>query len=73
MMASVLGGGEDIRTLAALTANRRLFPTALGRSDAEPYQVAPTTYHEASGRLLADRLDTVRVFGGSYGTIASRL
>jgi hypothetical protein len=30
LIASVLGGGEDIRTLAALTANRRVSPTALG-------------------------------------------
>jgi hypothetical protein len=55
MMASVLGGGEDIGTLAALTANRRLSPTALDRPDAEPYPVAATTHHEASGRLSPDR------------------
>jgi hypothetical protein len=59
MIASVLGGGEDIGTLAALTANRRVSPTALGRTDAEPYPVAPTTHHEASAWLLADRLDTL--------------
>src|SRR4051812_8915131 len=56
MNASVLGGGEDIRTLAALTANRRVSPIAQGRLDAEPYPVAPTTYHEARADLLADRL-----------------
>jgi hypothetical protein len=60
MMASVLGGGEDIGTRAALTANRSVSPTALGRPDAEPYPVAPTTHHEASGGLLADHIDTMR-------------
>ena len=73
MMASVLGGGEDIGTLAALTANRRLSPTALGRPNAEPYPVALTTHHEASDGLRADRLDTAHACGGYHDTIPARL
>ena len=68
-----MGGGEDIRTLAALTANRRVSPTALGSLDAEPYPVAKTAYYEANGWLLADRLDRLHCFGGFHGTFASRL
>ena len=73
MNASVLGGGEDIGTLAALTANRRVSPTALGRPNAEPYPVAATTHHEASDGLLADRLDTAHAYGGFHAPIPARL